>query len=259
MNSGAEALVVAAFGQMLRPQLLGSLECINVHASLLPRYRGAAPIQRALIDGAEQTGVCIIKMTEALDEGPIGAAATISVGLWDDAGTVGRTLALRGAQAVAHVLDAMSRGDQTWFEQRGHTDYAAKLTAADRELDLTASARVVHDRVRALHPGPGAVLRSGGLDLKIWRTWPREAAAGVSVCDRPGVIDTAGGRLLVGCGSGCLEVLELQASGKKRMAAVGFLRGYGLRLLDVASDGEGASDSQEGLGEGRGDGDHGDT
>ncbi len=271
LDSRVDVLVVAAFGQMVRPHLLATLECINVHASLLPSYRGAAPIPRALMDGADQTGVCIMKMTEGLDEGPVGAAAAVSLELWDDAGTVGRALALRGAQATAHVLDAMSRGDQTWVEQQGSTSYAAKLTAGDRELDLTASARVVHDRVRALHPGPGAVLRSGDLELKIWRTWPRDASEDVPVCDRPGAIGESAGRLFVGCRLGCLEILELQASGKKRVAATEFLRGYSSRLRDIVWDrgvtsgrdtvwNRGVeSDQAGGLGEGRGGGSNGDT
>lgn len=228
--SGARALVVAAFGQLLRPVVLDTFDCVNVHASLLPRHRGAAPIARALMNGDEQTGVCVMRMTPGLDEGPVALCTTVSVGLWQDAGDVAATLALLGAGAVAHVLQATGTDRVLWKEQAGTPTYAAKLTAADQALDLTGTARAAHDTVRALSPDTGARLAVGGVEAKLWSTWPHEGPERGTSSGRPGDTAREGDRLFLGCGHGSLEVLEIQPAGKRRMGAADFLRGYGATI-----------------------------
>lgn len=228
---GARALVVAAFGQMLRAAVLDEFECLNVHASLLPRHRGAAPIARALMAGDERTGVCVMRMTPGLDEGPTTACSSVSVGLWQDAGEVAEVLAVLGADAVGHVLEAgVGAGDRvSWTEQEGSITYAAKLTASDHELDLGAAAAGAHNTVRALSPDIGARVRLGDLDVKVWRTWPHPGPD-APAAGRAGVAARRGDRLFLGCGTGSLEVMTIQPAGKKRMVAADFLRGYGAAI-----------------------------
>lgn len=235
--AGVEALVVAGFGQMLRRRLLDSLECLNIHASLLPAYRGAAPIERALAAGEARVGVSIIKMAEGLDDGPWALQSSVSVGLRDDAGSVGRILAVLGACGTDQVMTGLADGTVSWIEQTGIPSYAMKLGPADRLLDTSQEARAVHDQVRSLSPNIGARAQAAGVGLTIWRTWPYGQAeldpvphpvAVVSGC--PGELRIWGERLFVGCASGAVEVLLLQPAGKGTMTAADFLRGYGKRL-----------------------------
>jgi methionyl-tRNA formyltransferase len=238
-STGASTLVVAAFGQILKRPLLESALCLNVHASLLPAYRGAAPIERALAAGESCTGISIMRMTEGLDEGPWALRTSLSVGLRDDAGSLGRVMALLGAVGLDQVLTGISEGTAVWTEQSGAGSYAAKLTEKDHVVDFGRGAKVVHDQVRALSPAIGARSRSGSLELKIWRTWPygqpgleavpptAEAAGGV-----PGRLAFGVDRLFVGCLEGVVEVLVVQPAGRDRMTGAAFLRGYRDRLCD---------------------------
>lgn len=230
-------LVVAAFGQLLTRSLLESMTCINVHASLLPKYRGAAPIERALAAGEASTGVSIMRMTEGLDEGPWAQQTSVSVGLRDDAGSVGRVLALLGAVAVVQVADALADGTVEWREQVGPSSHATRIEARDCLIDTTISARVVHDRVRALSPWIGARAASGEVRYKIWRTWPYgqpglpavpDAAQSAAGC--AGRLLVVGDRLFLGCADGVVEVLEVQPVNRPRMTAAAFIRGYAGRL-----------------------------
>jgi len=235
--AGVGTLVVAGFGQMIRQHLLDSLRCLNVHASLLPAYRGAAPIERALAAGEPSIGVSIMRMMEGLDEGPWALQSSVSVGLRDDAGSVARVLAVLGACGVDQVLTGLADGTVSWTEQRGVPTYAAKLGPADQLLDTFLNARVVHDQVRSLSPGVGARAEAAGMGLKIWRTWPYgepglDPALGpaAAVSGDPGRLKIWGDRLFVGCASGMVEVLLIQPAGKGKMPAADFLRGYAKRL-----------------------------
>lgn len=236
---GASTLVVAAFGQILRRSLLDSLLCLNIHASLLPAYRGAAPIERALAAGESRTGVSIMRVTEGLDMGPWALQTSVSVGLREDAGTLGRTLALLGAVGLVHVLDGIDDGTVIWTEQEGPTSYAGKLTARDCSLEVTSDARAVHNQVRSLSPAVGVRTASGGVEFKVWRTWPYGLSGLAPVPEQataadgsPGRLLVAGQRLFIGCGEGVLEVLLVQPTGKRKMTAAAFLRGYTARLSD---------------------------
>lgn len=248
--SGASVLVVASFGQILRAELLDSLLCINIHASLLPAYRGAAPIERALAAGEAETGVTIMRVTEGLDTGPWVLRTRVSIDLGDDAGAIRRELALLGALKVDQALTALADGTAVWTEQEEVAEpagYAHKLGAADCFIDTVRGAKAAHDLVRALSPRVGVRAASGGLEFKIWRTWPYgepglapvpAEAEEVSGC--PGRLITAGGRLFAGCGEGVLEILALQPSGRNRMGAAEFLRGYGARLAETLESSGGA-------------------
>ena len=160
-----DVLVVAAFGQLLKGAVLDPFLCLNVHASLLPRWRGAAPIARSLLAGEPATGVSIMRMTAGLDEGPWAFQVSRSVGPEEDAGSAGRSLALLGALGVERTLLAAGDGTLRWTEQAGEPSYASKLTVADRVLDPGEGVRALSrpragplpgDRSRCgLGPGPG--------------------------------------------------------------------------------------------------------
>ena len=238
-EAGASTLVVAAFGQIFRRPVLDEFLCLNVHASLLPAYRGAAPIERALAAGEARTGVTVMMVTEGLDEGPWAQQTTVSLGLRDDAGSVGRMLALAGAIGIDQVMSGLSDGTVRWTEQQGPSTYAAKLTARDCVLDTGRGAKSVHDQVRSLSPAAGARAVSGNLELKVWRTWPYGQPGlddapdrAASISDRPGQMAVAGEQLFVGCAEGLIEVLTIQPAGKNKMSVSAFLRGYGERLTD---------------------------
>jgi methionyl-tRNA formyltransferase len=235
--TGVSTLVVAAYGQILKLPLLESFLCLNVHASLLPAYRGAAPIERALAAGESCTGVSIMRMAEGLDEGPWALQTSVSVGPRDDCGSIGRVLALLGATGIDRVLTGLAEGTVGWTAQQGMATYAAKLCAADWWLDPARGASAVHDQVRSLSPAIGAWTISGGVEFKVWRTWPYGQPGleplpyeGAGVSGRPGEVQISGTRLFVGCGQGAIEVLMVQPAGKSKMAASDFVRGYAGRL-----------------------------
>lgn len=235
--TGIDTLAVAAFGQLLKPQLLESFACVNVHASLLPRYRGAAPVERALMDGERVTGVTIMRITENLDAGPWAEKVEVSIGLREDAGSLCRVLAVTGAGALADVLTGIGDGTIRWTEQSGDTTYAHKLGQEDMWLRVDSGAKVAHDQIRALSPAIGARAVLGESEVKIWRSWPY---GGEGLDDIPGVAERVGGisgevlsvdgRLFVGCATGCIEIMELQPSCRGRMGAGAYLRGYGKRV-----------------------------
>jgi methionyl-tRNA formyltransferase len=239
-KAGVCVLVVASFGQILKTPLLEALLCLNIHASLLPAYRGAAPIERALMAGEEEIGVTIMRVTETLDAGPWALQTRVSVNLTDDAGSLRRVLALVGALGVDQVLTAVGDGTVAWREQEGPSSYAAKLTAADCVANPERGAKAFHDQVRALSPQVGVRARSGGVEFKIWRSWPYgqpglrplppEAAW---VGGRAGRLLASSGRLYLGCEEGAVELLAIQPSGRPRMSAAAFLRGYSRRLGEV--------------------------
>lgn len=232
-DARAECLVVTSFGQLLRSDLLSAFLCLNVHASLLPAYRGAAPIVRALMAGEGETGISLMRMTGGLDEGPWALQRRVSITPRDDAGTVGRALALLGALGVVEVLDGLAQDTVSFTDQAGASTYAAKVGPSDRVFDPRLDARRLHDRVRALSPAIGCEARSaGGLSFKVWRTWPREAtrSAREGAQAEPGRLTPEEGRLFVTCGVGELELITLQPAGKRPMGAAELLRGYGPRL-----------------------------
>jgi methionyl-tRNA formyltransferase len=192
-----------------------------VHPSLVPRWRGAAPVERALMAGETELGVCTLRMTVGVDEGPIGDARTVHVPSDADAGRAYELLAPAAVTGVIATLAAMAAGAIEWRPQQGEATYAAKIGPADKEIDWSRPATGIADQVRALSPHIGAVTELAGRRTRIWRAAPGE-----------GPVPAAGpDRLIVAAGQGWLDVLELQQEGRTRMTAGEFLRGAGRGLL----------------------------
>ena len=219
---GADAMIVAAYGLILPPQVLRCAKygAINIHGSLLPRWRGAAPIQRALLAGDAETGVSIMQMDEGLDTGQVFARRSILLGPNDDFGSVHDKLAELGAELLLEVLTTVQNGTARSTPQpdAGAT-YAAKIEKSETWLQWEKSAAELERAVRAFRPAPGAQARFHGEPIKIWRA---RAESGTGA---PGTIIDAS-KLQIACGSGVLAVDELQPAGGRRMALGDFLRGH---------------------------------
>ena len=225
--SAYDALVVAAYGQILRPDTLYAARegSWNVHASLLPAYRGAAPIERAIMAGEKETGVSIMRMDEGLDTGPVALEYRTPIPPEMTGGELTQVLAELGAKAVVEAMSKLEKNSLTLSEQANfNATYAPKVEDEDRVIRWGEAVEKVHDLVRALTPhigartfhpevsGPIKVLRS-----RIFRDDPP--------CSSPGVILPAKERILVECGDGILEITKLQMPGGRALAAEDFLRG----------------------------------
>ena len=176
---GAEVAVVVAYGRILTPRLLAAPTrgCINVHASLLPRYRGAAPIQWAVIRGERETGVCTMQMDEGLDTGPVLLERRTAIGPDETAGELAGRLSAMGAELLVETLARLDALEPRAQDEALAT-HAPLLRKSDGVLDWAAPARAVHDRVRGTNPWPGGQTRFRGAPLKVWRTRLVEGAAG---------------------------------------------------------------------------------
>jgi methionyl-tRNA formyltransferase len=215
----AEAVAVVAYGALVPRALLDALPFVNLHPSALPRWRGAAPIERALMAGDAESAVAAMLLVEQLDAGPVAALERFAIGPDDDAGAVyARSLEL-GLGPFARALADAAGGRLATVPQVGEPTYAAKIAAADRALDPARPARELHDRVRALSPHIGARLALAGAPHTIWRSAVREEGPPA------GTLERDGDALVLGCGSGALAVLDLQAPGGRRMPAADWLRG----------------------------------
>lgn len=223
-SAAPDALIVAAYGLILPQAVLeiAPLGSLNVHASLLPRWRGAAPVQRALIAGDRETGITIMRMDAGLDTGPILAQEPVAIAADDDAQTLHDKLAVLGARMIVEVLAAAAGGLAPAVPQSqiGVT-YARKLEQRDTGIDWQTPAAQVERLVRALRPSPGAVARLRGEALKIWRARTRAASGNAGM-----VLSANRDGVLIACGSGALLATELQRPGGKRLAADDFLRGF---------------------------------
>ena len=230
---GADVAVVVAYGLILPKPVLAAPRhgCLNLHASALPRWRGAAPIQRAVMAGDTETAATVMRMDEGLDTGPICRAERVPIGPDTTAGELHDLLATQGAGLMLSALAELERGALSCEPQpsTGIT-YAAKIDKGETRLDFTLPAREVHNRVRGLSPVPGAWLEIDHLGkaerVRVLRTQLAEGAGS------PGaVLDEA---LTIACGEGAVRVLEVQRSGKRPMSAGDFLRGFplapGIRL-----------------------------
>lgn len=223
---GAEVFVVVAYGLILPKAVLDlpRYGCLNVHFSLLPLLRGAAPLQWALIEGHEKTGVTIMQMDPGLDTGPILAVREEPIMKEDTAGTLGERLALVGAKSLLEVLDALERSEispQPQDDERA--TYAPKLSSEDAHIDWSAPAERIVNRIRAFNPRPGAWGVLNGRRLKVLKAAASDEPSGAP----PGVIDTSQpGLLAVNTGSNRVLLTEVQPEGGSRMSAAEFLRGY---------------------------------
>ncbi len=226
-----EALVVAAFGQILRPDTLyaASEGAYNVHASLLPKYRGAAPVERAIMEGETQTGVSIMRMDEGLDTGPVALQRRVEISPEMTGGELTELLAHVGAKAVVESLTSLEAGRLTLVEQNNlHATYASKLSEEDKIISWERGVEEVHDLIRALSPHIGARAFHPEVEgaVKIWRS---RVAKDTDTSLDIGEIYAENGRIVVGCASGLLEVLELQMPAAKRLRAHDFLLGNTFR------------------------------
>jgi methionyl-tRNA formyltransferase len=223
---GLDAAVVVAYGLVLPADMLAAPAqgCLNLHASLLPRWRGAAPIARAVIAGDAETGVVVMRMDEGLDTGPVCLAERIAIGPDATAGELHDELARRGASLMVRALAGLERGGLSCRPQgEDGVTYAAKLAKAETRIDFDRPAREVHDRIRGLSPHPGAWCeaagRGGPARIKVLRA--ELAAAGKDAA--PGtVLDD---RLTVACRGGAVRLILLQRAGRAPVPAPEFLRG----------------------------------
>jgi methionyl-tRNA formyltransferase len=220
---GLDATVVAAYGLILPPAILRAprLGCLNVHASLLPRWRGAAPIQRAILAGDEQTGVTIMQMDEGLDTGAMLLAEATPIGPGEDAGALHDRLAALGAKLIVEALDALAMGRiQPRPQPEAGATYAKKIARDEARLEWQRPAVELARTVRAFAPAPGAHFDRDGERIRVLAAEPvagrRPAAPGTILDDE----------LLVACGEGALRLTRLQRPGRTALAAAEFLRGY---------------------------------
>lgn len=217
---GAELMVVAAYGLILPQAVLDMprLGCLNIHASLLPRWRGAAPIQRAILAGDTETGVCIMQMEAGLDTGPVLLSEALPIAADDTAATLHDTLAALGGHLIVAALARLPLPAAAQPET-GVT-YAAKIEKAESAIDWARPAAEIDRHIRAFNPFPGAAARLDGVGVKIWR------AAPVSGSGTPGEVLSADREgIVIACGEQALRVSELQKAGGKRLSAAQFLSG----------------------------------
>lgn len=221
-----DMIVTAAFG-LIFPQAILDIPprgAINIHASLLPRWRGAAPVQRALLAGDPVTGISIMQMDAGLDTGPVLLQAEIHVSEDDTAGTLTERLAGAGADLVVRALDTLEAGDLRAIPQSDQgVSYAPKVDKRESRVDWREEAAAVRRRVRAFNPAPGARASVRGVELKIWTC---ALAAGNGRAGE--VLEAGSDGVCVACGSGAVRLTELQRSGGKRLRAADFLRGFSL-------------------------------
>src|SRR5579872_2093388 len=220
----AEAAIVVAYGLILPPPILAApkLGCLNLHASLLPRWRGAAPIQRAIMAGDRETGVCVMRMEEGLDTGPVALVERVAVAPEMTAGDLADRLARLGADLMTRALPALERGLLAFTPQPSEgVLYAKKIDKSEARIDWTADAETVRNHIHGLSPSPGAYSEidfgRGAERVKILR------ARAVVGRGAPGeVLDDA---LTVACGSGAIQIVEAQRAGKTAMAGEELARG----------------------------------
>jgi methionyl-tRNA formyltransferase len=232
VGSGAELVVVVAYGKILPRAVLEALPrgCINVHTSLLPAYRGAAPVQWAVIHGERETGVSIMQLDEGMDTGPVFLERRVAIDPDETAGELLDRLAPIGAQALLDAIAAIAAGSAHAVAQ-GHAgaSYAPMLVKADGAIDFGQPAAAVAARIRGVDPWPGAQAILRGQIVKLFRARPAPgptAAPGTVLA-----ISAAGAQ--VACGDGAVVIRELQVAGRKRMAAAQFAAGRGIAVGDV--------------------------
>jgi methionyl-tRNA formyltransferase len=223
LEAAPDVLVVAAYGLILPQAALDipRFGCLNVHASLLPRWRGAAPIQRAILAGDESTGVCIMQMDAGLDTGPVLISRSVPIVIEETASSLHDKLAELGSELIVAALHQLDDGSASAVSQAADgITYATKVSKAEARLDWRKTAAELDRVVRAFNPFPGAVTEFCGTSLKIWRAKVCNASG------EPGTVLSADGRgIVVACGTGSLCLAELQRAGGRRLDAGQFVAG----------------------------------
>ncbi len=230
-----DVIIVVAYGKILPKAILNSAEygCINVHASLLPHYRGAAPIQWAVLNGDKETGVSIMQMDEGIDTGDILFTEKTEIGQNETSAELFDRLSLIGAEALIQALDRVEKGSISPVPQpEGEYQYASMIDKSMCRIDWRKSADEIHNQVRGLQTWPVALTTLNGKNLKIHKTVKSDL-----VGNKPGEILCSKEKLVVSCGDKkCLEILELQLDGKKRMDIKSFLMGNSIEISTVLGD-----------------------
>jgi methionyl-tRNA formyltransferase len=231
-----DAIVVVAYGEILTPDVLDipRLGAVNVHFSLLPRWRGAAPVQRAILEGDEETGVTVMLMDEGMDTGPILATIETAIGPEEDAGSLGARLAELGAPLLIETLRGLNEGTiEPRSQEHPAATYAPKLLPEERTIDWTAPADSIVRRVRAFAPEPGAVttFRQGRLKVLVARAHP---GSGGMLADAPalGAVLTRDGNPRVKAWPGLVELVEVAPAGRRRMSGEAWARGARIEPLE---------------------------
>ncbi|MBN8549833.1 MAG: methionyl-tRNA formyltransferase [Deltaproteobacteria bacterium] len=226
--------VVVAFGQILPQQLLDTPRCgcVNVHASLLPRWRGAAPIQRAIMEGDAETGVCLMHMEAGLDTGAVYSVRKIPIESDDTSASLFKKLAQLGATQLREDLSRITSGELKAVPQpESGVTYAKKIPNDEAHINWNLDAHHISRCIRGLNPAPGAFTQLRGLRLKIFSATPKSASVPPA---QPGAVSRLTTETLeVVCGTGILSLEEVQLEGKRRMPIAEFLRGGSIRLEDV--------------------------
>ena len=223
-----DVMVVVAFGQIIPLSILKMPKygCVNIHGSLLPKYRGAAPIQWAVLDGEKETGITTILMDEGIDTGDILLKKTIQIDTDETSGSLFDKLMALGAKAILETLDELEKGSLTPTKQgESPTAYAKMLTKAMGLIDFTKSAKELDCFVRGMDPWPSAYTLLAGKTLKLWKVRVVEGSGKAG-----SVIGIDKESFTIACGEGAIEVLEVQLEGKKRMSAGDFLKGSSLNI-----------------------------
>lgn len=231
-----ELIAVVAFGKLLPPSVLDypKYGCINVHASLLPEYRGAAPIQRVIMDGRDKTGITTMYMAEGLDTGDMLLVREVEITPEDNAGTLTEKLAETGAALLCETVDGLERGEIARIPQDdSRSTYAAKILKADCRIDFKKSATEIVNLTRALAPAPYAVTHTP--DGKLLKVVSASLAEGVGAPGEVIVCPTDGGFIRVACGEGAIDIRELVPEGKGKMKAGDFVRGRKIKTGDLLS------------------------
>ena len=227
--------VVAAYGQILSRKLLKvpRLGLLNLHPSLLPRWRGAAPIQRALLEGDDETGVCVMRVVSELDAGPVLTRRSLPIGPRDTSGALHDKLAELGAEQMVATLLKLENGEVTEEPQdESLVTYAEKLQKEEAKLDWRLPASRLDRLIRGLNPWPVAQTTWPGManPVRIWRAWPNPGESGGAAGEILGLVESPEGEgIRVSTGKGDLVILEIQPPGKKKMDARAFARGYPCR------------------------------
>ena len=217
--------VVVAYGHVLRREVLDlpPRGLINVHASLLPRFRGAAPIQHAILSGDRETGICIMRMEEGLDTGPVLHRVATPISDDDTAGTLSRRLATLGASALVEAISLLGAGlERPQPQDDSAATYAPKVSRELARLDWTRDAQTLERQVRAFDPAPGAWTALDAAPVKLFAATPAVGSG------TPGSVLAATDRLVIACGNGALAVREVQPAGKTRLAVGDWVRGRGI-------------------------------
>lgn len=222
-----DLIVTAAFGQILPNELLDApkLGCINVHASLLPKYRGGAPIHQAVMDGEKETGVTIMYMAEKLDAGDIISQIVTPIEETDDTGTMFTKLSVDGTSLLKETLPSIIEGtNERIVQDETQVTFARNISREQERIDWTKSAVSIYNQVRGLHPWPVAYTKFAGDQVKVWWSQVEDQLSDATAGE---IVGLEKDRIIVQTGEGTLAITDLQPAGKKRMTAIVFLNGIG--------------------------------